>query len=1263
MPSALIVTTLPVEYLTVRAHLTNPQEIVHPQGTIYEQGQFAANGQIWDICITETGTGNSGAALEIERAISFFNPDVILFVGIAGGIKDVSLGDVVISTKIYGYESGKTEETFKPLPEVRLGTFSLEQRARAEARKTDWLTRLSSVPSPTPKVFVAPITAGEKVVASAKSELFQFLRSNYGDAVAVEMEGFGFLEAARVSQRVSALVIRGISDLVDNTVEADGEEQKEIDSKTLADNREYQEIAVRHASAFSFAVLAKFSPREADLQTRESISKQPFQPGQLLQKRYQVVEILGSGGFGFTYLVQDKSLPGNPPCVMKQLALSDKNPQILEVARDLFRREAKTLGRIGNHPQLPRLLDYFENKQDLFLVQEFVNGKTLQQEVKQVGPFSEAGVRQFLCEILPLIQYVHRSEIIHRDIKPSTIIRRDEDKKLILIDFGAIEDIVNLATENSEQTKSEAYSISIGTQGYAPPEQMAGRPVYASDIYSIGITCIYLLTGKSPANLDYDPNTGEVLWRDHVDVSDSWSQILERMLKVSVRERYSSAAEILQDLEKVGQSEDLRLIENISQSSIFDKRRHALLQERLHSLNSELEALRRDHAIATNASEIRILRQSIEEKESEVYLIEQEIDRLDTVSISRRKKVSLGSQHAYSVLVNSPSIPVTIGSEFDISIMLEPSDSMTDRDCLLEIPQGNSSASEINVLLIASGCCCNGSNAASLPLVHNVDSTLLNGQLSQTASFSLVASHPGLNTIRAEIFYGNELQKVLTCDIQVSQVDAFATNQLISARSRPVPQPDLILQVQTGWNESLSRCTFNYHLDSFHPRLAFASEIQQQSETFSAEWLGQTRRFLQNTLEDFGSSLPEDYRSQLTSLGKHLFQQLLPQELQATFRSIMRFNVPFTILILADQDAEFPWELLHDGQSFLGERFITGRWPLEMEKTRPYEFAIGAVSLAHYENVEQPEQWSGLLEPSGAPPPMMLSDGVLADLGSVEVMRGLHLLRRGTSPEEIERQDAPVPLESNGSEDLEQSLRPAKLSLRRNRPLVTLGYLNAGVPELTTLEYTWAPTFIRSGCSTFIGPLWAVQPAVETAFTSSFYHRLWAGESLGMAFQAGRRAAKAVAPDLLDWMAYVLYGDPMARPYRPTVGKGYAVVEPIGQEITDRVAPGSSVRFRVSLRRTPPVWYSDRLMDVSEYLTFEDLRVYIMASGLQVTPGDSIDMQRSPSGDYLGWFTLTVPSNFERDSALVRVHYEDGDDPVHSLRFVLSVGDEEMERP
>ncbi|MEM6518491.1 MAG: serine/threonine-protein kinase [Cyanobacteria bacterium P01_D01_bin.71] len=267
----------------------------------------------------------------------------------------------------------------------------------------------------------------------------------------------------------------------------------------------------------------------------------------MLRDRYRALRALGRGGFGATFLARDASLPGHPLCVIKQLRPSAEAQHILDMARDLFQREAKILGKIGNHPQLPRLLDYFETNNEFFLVQEFINGKTLQQEVKQGGPFTEAGVRQFLSEALPLVQYVHNSNIIHRDIKPANLIRRDEDKKLVLIDFGAVKDKVAPAQEASDQTALTAYAI--GTPGYAPPEQMAMRPVYASDIYAVGVTCIYLLTAKSPKDLDYDPTTGEMMWRDLVYVSDHFADVLQKMLDISVRHRYQSVETVLRDLD------------------------------------------------------------------------------------------------------------------------------------------------------------------------------------------------------------------------------------------------------------------------------------------------------------------------------------------------------------------------------------------------------------------------------------------------------------------------------------------------------------------------------------------------------------------------------------------------------------------------------------------------------------------------------------------------------------------------------------------
>ena len=248
MACAVILTAIRIEYMAVRAHLIDLSEDIHSQGTIYERGKFSINAQNWEVGIVETGAGNSPAAIEAERAIAHFKPDVILFVGVAGGIKDVQLGDVVAANKVYGYESGKEADTFSPRPNVGLSNYNMIQRAKTEARKTDWLARLSDSAKPLsdsakPNVFVAPIAAGEKVVANKKSDLFEFLQQNYGDALAVEMEGRGILEAVHANQQVSGLIIRGISDL--------------IDGKSRADKEGFQELAASHASAFAFQVLAK----------------------------------------------------------------------------------------------------------------------------------------------------------------------------------------------------------------------------------------------------------------------------------------------------------------------------------------------------------------------------------------------------------------------------------------------------------------------------------------------------------------------------------------------------------------------------------------------------------------------------------------------------------------------------------------------------------------------------------------------------------------------------------------------------------------------------------------------------------------------------------------------------------------------------------------------------------------------------------------------------------------------------------------------
>lgn len=244
IPRAVILTAIPVEYKAVRAHLSNLKEEKHDGGTIYERGKFSANGQVWEVLIAETGAGNSLTAANVERAINFFEPSVVLFVGVAGGIKDVALGDVVTATKVYGYEFGKAKQQFESRGNVGLPAYTLIERAKAEAKKDDWLKRITPPTSLKPQVLVKPIAAGEKVIASTESETYKFITEKCSDAVAVEMEGRGFLEATYTNPQVLALIVRGISDL--------------IDAKSKTDAAGYQEIAARHASAFAFEILAKF---------------------------------------------------------------------------------------------------------------------------------------------------------------------------------------------------------------------------------------------------------------------------------------------------------------------------------------------------------------------------------------------------------------------------------------------------------------------------------------------------------------------------------------------------------------------------------------------------------------------------------------------------------------------------------------------------------------------------------------------------------------------------------------------------------------------------------------------------------------------------------------------------------------------------------------------------------------------------------------------------------------------------------------------
>jgi nucleoside phosphorylase len=246
LPRAVILTAIPLEYQAVKKHLIQLKEFIHPKGNVYEKGVFKGEYHDWDVGIAEVGAGNNTCALQTERAINYFNPEVVLFVGIAGGIKDLNLGDVVAAEKAYGYERGKVSSTgFLPRPEVGKSSFEIFERAKAEAKKKTWKLRLPSKDRKNKlKAITRPIAAGEKVIAEIRSEVYKLIFNSYNDTVAVEMEGSGFYTACHANGNIQFLIVRGISDLLIN--------------KSETDAKGFQEIAAKNASAFAFEVLSKF---------------------------------------------------------------------------------------------------------------------------------------------------------------------------------------------------------------------------------------------------------------------------------------------------------------------------------------------------------------------------------------------------------------------------------------------------------------------------------------------------------------------------------------------------------------------------------------------------------------------------------------------------------------------------------------------------------------------------------------------------------------------------------------------------------------------------------------------------------------------------------------------------------------------------------------------------------------------------------------------------------------------------------------------
>lgn len=266
--------------------------------------------------------------------------------------------------------------------------------------------------------------------------------------------------------------------------------------------------------------------------------------GQTIGGRYSILTLLGQGGFGTTFIAHDKHLPGNNQCVVKQLKPQSTDELTLETARRLFDTEAKVLHQLGTHDQIPQLFAYFEENQEFYLVQELIEGNDLSHEIVPGKQLPESQVISLLQDILEILEFVHQKNVIHRDINPRNLIRRQLDNKLILIDFGAVKQVTTQVLKGGKTS----FTIAIGTPGYRPSEQANGSPKLSSDIYAVGMVGIQALTGLIPEQIPTDSETGEINWHDELSVNPKLVAVLDKMVRYDFRQRYQSATTALQAL-------------------------------------------------------------------------------------------------------------------------------------------------------------------------------------------------------------------------------------------------------------------------------------------------------------------------------------------------------------------------------------------------------------------------------------------------------------------------------------------------------------------------------------------------------------------------------------------------------------------------------------------------------------------------------------------------------------------------------------------
>ncbi|MDJ0706581.1 MAG: serine/threonine-protein kinase, partial [Leptolyngbyaceae cyanobacterium MO_188.B28] len=266
-----------------------------------------------------------------------------------------------------------------------------------------------------------------------------------------------------------------------------------------------------------------------------------------LGDRYQAIHPLGQGQPSKTFMGLDRQKIVNSHCLIKVFPPQGKNRYAIEQAMERVRNKVIRFDAVAKHPQIPDLFAYFERGRTQYLVQAFIAGQSSAQQLQEKGVFSQAQICELLANILPLLQFLQDHRIIHRDIKPQNLIRRPGETDWMLVDFGV--------SKQASQTRLTQTGTLVGSAEYAAPEQLVGKATFSSDLYSLGVTCIHLLTGLSPFEL-FDGATGKWYWRSVVtDVSDDLTTFLNRLLNASAKNRYPSATEALTDLAKIWPTE------------------------------------------------------------------------------------------------------------------------------------------------------------------------------------------------------------------------------------------------------------------------------------------------------------------------------------------------------------------------------------------------------------------------------------------------------------------------------------------------------------------------------------------------------------------------------------------------------------------------------------------------------------------------------------------------------------------------------------